>query len=174
MNANPISSPTRLGRLQHQVIQLAAQRCGRFPSAAELDAVVAEVVRQSVDPLAHRIALTARLKALSHRYAAEFKLPPGTRLVGCEIAVAGGRLDLLWRLPGRRLLGDELKSGALMDAFDGDLIRSQLARQLAGTTARYGKDLLGLRLVSLVVPENSLLFQPDGRISSLDSARSLW
>ena len=89
-------------------------------------------------------------------------LPPATWIfAGTELDVGVGRVDLVWRDSGDRVLIDEIKTGSPREL---GLARTaaQVRRYLDCATQLWPDRFIGVRLLSLADPHRSVLVRPDG------------
>jgi len=162
---NPLYDRKALGRLEHALV---ATLAARFPVDDEtVDQTVEALVRASVQAPVHRIGLRARLRSTWWRYADAFPPSSGSRFLGSEVAVPGGRLDLLWRSPSGLLFADENKTGALLYPLDRPAV-GQARRQLQGALVTYGAEFAGIRILSFAAPWESLFLDAVGVLTPLN------
>jgi hypothetical protein len=105
-------------------------------------------------------------------YVRRFLPPPTCRLIGTEMPVEGGRVDLVWGTGADGIIYDEVKlaSGAGSHMVDGAALQQVLRYATAGR-ARHGDAFLGVRLLLLGAPRSSLFFDPAGRQQLLSGTR---
>lgn len=94
--------------------------------------------------------------------------PPAFLFFAAEMSIGSGRVDLCWRhhSTGEHLL-DEVKTGS--QPLGAAAIKQAL-RYADGARELYGKRLLGVRLLSTLRPQSSLLIGNDGTPTPLYQA----
>lgn len=160
----------QIGQAAHLVLGELLEAGQLAPSQEDLFAAVAasELVTKRVATY-RQVAKQRLLTAISLYY--RHFLPDGRwRFFARELAVEGGRLDLVWRSAGRRILADELKTGWPRDPEERGNLESQLERQLAGAGKRFGSSFAGIRILLLGAPARSFLLRPDGERIDLEEA----
>lgn len=168
------SAVSQQGALVGQVIaDLARQR--RTIAANDGPAILRAVDRVLAGRRSRRSLTGARqaMALFAAAYLRQMMPPAGWLCLGAEIETAGGgRIDLVWRGPGAEseaaVLFDELKAQAMptsqLLAGPGG---AQLDRYLGAGRARFGSRFIGVRLISLRHPADSLLLRADGAVERL-------
>lgn len=165
MNGSRVTTEHPLGRFQQLVglrtqsaIAALASRADPRPSRAAVGRVVAELLAGA--PLPHDRRRGYQLIAsMTWAYFQSFMLPPEWRLVGTEVPLAGGRVDLWWESNARRVVIDELKAGRGRERPDPD-DEDQARRYVASGAAALGPRLVAVRLIVLGPPTRGFLFRP--------------
>lgn len=168
---------TTVGELAHLAIaQIAA--IGRAEGQGDLGprawSIAGELVRGRPQ-LGYR-SRAARLSVASAAavYAGYFLPPAGWHLIGSEIEIPGGRLDLGWRSEDDLIIYDEIKLAASQGSKRGDGPTSrQVARYAAYGVAEHGAQFAGVRLILLGTPRRSMLVGPGDRLVRLTDT-ALW
>ncbi|MGK5111671.1 PD-(D/E)XK nuclease family protein [Geodermatophilus sp. CPCC 205506] len=148
----------QVGVLVHATIGTLAART-RCPSPTDLRAAADRALGAfaPIEARAHR----QNVAALSGSYFWHL-LPPATWIfAGTELDVGVGRVDLVWRDSGDRVLIDEIKTGSPREL---GLARTtaQVRRYLDCATQLWPDRFIGIRLLSLTEPHRSVLVRPDG------------
>lgn len=103
-----------------------------------------------------------RVAGLAAVYYRLFLPPVEWTLLGAEMALGDGRVDLAWQLPDQRVLVDELKAIGYGDRLLTSDTRAQVTRYLEAGTERWGEGFSGVRLIALAAPYHSI-FLPNVR-----------
>jgi hypothetical protein len=153
-----------VGAACHRIIANLAQR-SHNPSLEQIKQEVRRHLRHLAENegRAHRQNLTG----LTDTYFRE--LAPGQqwRFHGSEVHLGNGRVDLLWKAADGRLMVDELKTGH-WTFFGTREHHEQARRYLHDTRDLFGPHVVGLRLLCLTRPRNSLyLTNPLGQFGPL-------
>lgn len=170
----PTSAVSQQGALVGQVIADLARQ--RQPVAANDGGAILRSVDRVLAGRKSRRSLTGARQAMAlfaAGYLRQMMPPAGWQCLGAEIeTAAGGRIDLVWRGPGDEsaalVLFDELKAQSIPTS---QLLRgpaaAQLDRYLAAGRTRFGARFIGVRLISLRHPADSLLLRADGAVQPL-------
>lgn len=101
-------------------------------------------------------------------YARIFLPPCDWTLLGTEVAIDGGRIDLVWRVDDGRVVYDELKLGGSLDLPRGPGRTSRQVHAYADHgLAAHGAAFAGVRLCLLGAPRQSLLIGPGAAVRRL-------
>jgi hypothetical protein len=145
-----------VGVLAHQCIAELAGTADR-PTPRAITAVVDRSlsVFRPIEARAHRQNLAGAIGA----YFWHLMLPTSWSFLGSEVHVGGGRVDLLWR-HGSSVLVDEVKTGS---ARQMRLARTstQIDQYLSTGSEVWGEQFLGVRLLCLSDPGQSLFIHPN-------------
>lgn len=101
-------------------------------------------------------AARQRVAGLAAVYYRNFLPPADWVFLGAELPLRGGRVDLAWELPDRRVIVDELKAVGYSDRLLLPETRVQVERYLAAGAERWGGRFAGMRLIALGAPYHSL------------------
>lgn len=144
-----------VGALAHRCIAELAGAVSR-PTTRHITTIVDQSLSafSPIEARAHR----QNLAGVVGGYFWHFELPPGWTFWGSEVHVGVGRLDLLWRR-GRLVLIDEVKTGS---ARQMRLARTstQLDQYVTTGSAVWGEQFIGVRLLCVVDPRQSLFIHP--------------
>lgn len=97
-----------------------------------------------------------RVAGLAAVYYRNFLPPAGWTLLGAELPLGSGRVDLAWELPDARVVVDELKAIGYSDRLLVAETRAQVERYLDAGCERWGERFAGVRLIALGAPYYSL------------------
>jgi hypothetical protein len=131
-----------VGVATHRLIALCAL-LRRDPDYGLVDAVARRHVGRGLRPSA-RQALLMPCVTFAAVYFGRFHIADAT-LAAVEEQVDGARLDLLWRLPGRGLVADEIKTGR----FVTPRVLERARAQAIGGRVSLGSRFAGVRIVRL-------------------------
>jgi hypothetical protein len=152
-----------VGRAVHAVVGRVAREAQTSGSAAShwglKDAVNQVVTGRQFGRLDRsRILVTGRALQYISLY---LPLPP-IELIGSEVPVSPGRVDLAWRDPLRGVFFDELKTGRqLTGGFDA-ATWTQLRRYIDAGLQEYADNFVGIRVLALGDPRSCMFVDPDG------------
>ncbi len=146
-----LSYDGKVGSIVHAVLAQVADPA-RSASLARRTALVADAIEPLVTgrrDLGRGDKTTTRVTGLVAHYLGTFLPPAEAEFLGAEVSVAGGRVDLAWRLPGYGVWFDELKTwrGGQPD-LTSDVL-DQVFRYLDAGIADFGAEFCGVRLVTL-------------------------
>jgi hypothetical protein len=165
-----------LGSITHALVGYLATEC-RTRTGPELGRLLwAAAGRLATAERFGRRARTARMSAAGaaavyHRY---FLPPPAWRLIGVELDIEGGRIDLGWELEASTVVFDELKLafGRSRPRGFGPTTR-QARNYLAHGKVTFGERFAGVRVLLLGAPRHSMLVGPGDQLRRL-SDTPLW
>lgn len=176
--AGPLTSAvSQQGALVGQVIADLARQ--RRPVATNDGAAILRAVDRVLAGRKNRRALTGARQAIAlfaAGYLRKMMPPAGWQCLGAEVeTTGGGRIDLVWRAPDSEsealVLFDELKAQSIPTRL---LVSgpnaAQLDRYLAAGRDRFGARFIGVRLISLRHPADSLLLRADGSVERLSES----
>lgn len=169
-----VSAVSQQGALVGRVI--ADLACRRRQVAASDGVAILRAVDTVLIGRGRRRSLTGARQAIAlftAAYLRRFWPPEGWQCVGPEIQITGGgRVDLVWRRPGpaadASLMFDELKTESIAPRLLlTGATATQIERYLSAGKDVYGNRFVGVRLISLRRPDDSLLIEPDGAVVPL-------
>lgn len=113
-----------------------------------------------------RAQVTSLACAYLHRYA------PGTdaEYLGAEIPFDGGRVDLVWSIPGLGVVIDELKTTAWVRLNVDAAMLAQPQRYREFGVQQWGTRFAGVRFLPLRNPGEARFITPDGVVHRLDGS----
>jgi hypothetical protein len=161
-----LARPASTGTATHASIAALAART-RTPTGPEVMAAVnaALPMFSPIEARAHRQNVTGLVAGYFWNL-----LPPATWLfAGSEVQLGEGRVDLLWRDSGDRLLLDEIKTGAPR-SLSLSSTQQQVSRYLTAAHEIWGERFVGVRLLSLRDWRRSLFVSLDGSQRPLRSS----
>jgi hypothetical protein len=151
---NPLE-PTPLGNGKHALIGEMLEAGIRTPSTAETLAWAARKAAEQTLPVTTRMALRTRYATAVVRFFGHCCPPTEWTFLGREIDVPGGRIDFLWETDDGRLVGQEIKTGDLLDPINDDLVATQVASQVAGAAVSLGERFAGILVHHLAAPSRA-------------------
>ena len=165
-----------LGAVAHRLVGLLATEYRHLTGPALLAELWSAAGRLATTERFGRRARAARMGAAGAAavYQRYFLPPADWTLIGVEVAIDGGRLDLAWELPGSTVVFDEVKLafGRSRAGGNGPTDR-QVRRYLAHGDATFGERFGGVRLLRLGAPRTSMLVGPGSRLRRLADT-TLW
>jgi hypothetical protein len=151
-----------VGLLAHRIIRDVVSRPGwQSLARAALSREVAAAMQgplRKISPRRHpaqRQAVTAAVMT----YLTRLRPPTQWMVSEVEASVGRGRIDLAW-MSGTRVLIDEIKTGRV--SSQSTATREQVERYLAAGLARWGTDLVGVRILTTSRPTQSVFVSPTG------------
>ena len=156
----------RVGALTHALIAgLLADGCCA-PSPQRISAAAAALPGLSEIPT-FRLAVRQRALTAAAVYFRLFVPDSDWVFEGAELRGPSARFDLVWR-SAAGVIVDELKTGRSATRSEVAAVREQAARELRAGAAVFGKDFLGVRVVSLGAPGTSFFASLDGRTTPVE------
>ena len=128
---------------------------GGSPSMSEIDQVVRDLMpdyRKDINFRSFRLRVGSGIRAYMWRFA----LDQPWRLIGREVQVGTGRVDILW-WNGTEYLIDEIKTGLITQMTLQGAASQQTDRYAADGLAAYGTAFLGVRCLPLLDPRSAEL-----------------
>lgn len=157
-----------VGRVTHRVVQDLV-RVAPTLSRYQLGEEILERVRVQVREAGINRQPQARGRAVGMvvRYLTGFAAPAGWSVLGTELTVDGGRVDVAWAHEDGRVLFDEIKGvrGQSYGLTTGQL--TQASRHCAAGAARFGDRFVGVRVVMVMNTAHSVLVTPGGSMVPL-------
>jgi hypothetical protein len=113
-----------------------------------------------------RAQITSLACAYLHRYA------PGAdaEYLGAEIPFNGGRVDLVWSIPGLGIVIDELKTTQWVRLNVDAAMLAQPQRYREFGAEKWGSDFAGVRFLPLRNPGEARFINADGTVHRLDTS----
>lgn len=107
------------------------------------------------------------VSAMVRRYLAHFMPGPPARFLGAEQPVLDGRVDLVWEHPVAGVFFDEVKSWRTVAASLDPYTWDQITRYTSAGLARHGREVAGVRIITLVHPDRATHVTPAGDLAPL-------
>ena len=157
-----------VGRITHQVVQdlvRVVPSLSRHQLGEELLERVRTQVREA--KINRQPQARGRAVGMAVRYLTGFAAPAGWSVLGTELAVDGGRVDVAWAHADGRVMFDEIKGvrGQHYGLTTGQL--AQVTRHCAAGEARFGDRFVGVRVVMVMNTAHSVLVTPGGGLVPL-------
>lgn len=156
----------RVGALAHALIAGLLAGGERAPAAVRISACAAQLPGLA-EVGSYRLAVRQRVLTSAAVYFRLFVPPAEWAFDGAELRGPSARFDLVWRSAGGVIV-DELKTGRSATRSEIAAVREQAARELRSGAAVFGKDFLGVRVVSLGAPRTSFFTGLDGRTTPVE------
>lgn len=155
-----------IGALAHEVVARAL-RAGPIPDEPFARALRLRTLTRDTmaarPPLARARSARFEVATAAGVYLEVFQPGGSWRFIDSEVALGGGRADLVFEHESGVVLVDEIKLG--IGRGGQVMVSKQVARYVVGGRDRWGDRFAGVRLVALSEPRRSRFYKPDAAYS---------